>query len=98
MAMVPMDYWLLTVPFGLFLDIIGFVIIIRFGHNLFIRTFRDFNNDESNGDILAVMPENISDADLSRDKRRRMYARIGVALVIAGFASQIIGSVAAILL
>ena len=96
--MVPMDCWLLTVPVGLLLDIVGFLIIIRFGHSLFLRVASAAPESGTNENVLSLIPANVSDADLSRDQRRRIYARIGVALVITGFTSQIIGSVAAILL
>lgn len=73
---------------GLFLDLTGFVLVIRYGHALFIRMGSEppQKGEGRDGDLYLQT----KDPDYGR---RLGLARIGVALVIIGFLAQIAGAV-----
>ena len=81
-------------PLGLSLDIIGFILIIRYGHSLFIRSGSRPPDDSigKDGDLYLQH----GGPDRGQDRIRRCWARVGVATVITGFGLQIVGSAAAI--
>lgn len=82
-------------PIGLVLDIVGFLMIIRFGHALFIRSGgRPDHSKGKDGDLWFGDGSNKGESEES--KRRRFKANVGVGIVVFGFVLQIIGSLAAI--
>ena len=87
---------LYTIPLGLTLDIVGFLLIIRYGHSLFIRSGSGPPDDSigKDGDLFLQH----RGPDKGQDRLRRFWAYVGVATVIAGFGLQIVGSMAAICL
>ena len=85
---------LYTTPLGLALDIAGFLLIIRYGHSLFIRSG------------VGPPPSKGKDGDLylrregpveGHGDRRRLWAYVGVAIVCVGLVLQGVGPMAAIL-
>ena len=85
---------LYATPVGLMLDIVGFLLIIRYGHSFFIRVMsRDLPDRQDSNLYLRA-----DGADERIENRRRLYARIGVVAVAVGFGLQAIGSTLAILL
>ena len=91
-----LEVLLYAIPSGLTLDIFGFLLIIRYGHSLFIRSGSGPPDDSKgkDGDIYL----NYEGQNEGQDQRRRFRAHTGVALVTIGFGLQIVGSVAAICL
>ena len=89
-----MEILLYTTPSGLILDIVGFLLVIRYGHSLFIRsgTGPPVDNIGKDGD-LYLQRKGPSEG---RDNGRRLWAHVGVATVIIGFGLQIIGSLTVI--
>ena len=87
---------LYTIPTGLTLDIVGFLLIIRYGHSLFMRSGSGPADDSMGKDgDLYFRHEGPDDG---QDRRRRAWAYVGVTTVIIGFGLQIVGSMAAICL
>ena len=82
---------------GLGLDIFGFILVIRYGHSLFIRTAPTPPPpgwpEGKDGDIYIQYD---GPPDKGGDSRRRFRAKLGVALVVVGFTFQIVGAIAAI--
>jgi len=72
---------------GLFLDLIGFVLVILYGHALFIRMGSDPPQRGEGRDGDLYLQTNAPDYG-----KRLSLARIGVALVITGFLAQIAGA------
>ena len=73
---------------GLCLDLIGFALVIRYGHALFIRIGPDppGKSEAKDGDLYIG---GVNDPGYSR---RLGFAKVGVGLVIAGFLVQIAGA------
>ena len=89
------EQFLYATPFGLFLDIIGVVLVIRYGHALFIRTgATPPRPDEGKDGDLYIKHSGPDEGDHAR---RSFWAQVGVVLLVVGFVLQIIGSIAAIL-
>ena len=80
-------------PIGIALDIIGFGLVIRYGHSLFIHISSSKPPDETgkDGDLFMVVGNGEAD---TQAKKRRILARAGVVVVIIGFILQFIGSFA----
>ena len=93
-GMMDLAILLYTAPVGLMLDIVGFLLIIRYGHSLFLRVVPGDLPDRQDHN-LYLRADGI---DEQIESRRRLYARIGVVAVVVGFGLQIIGSTAAIIL
>lgn len=72
---------------GLCLDLIGFVLVIRYGHALFIRSGPDppQKGEGKDGDLYLQTND-------PAYGRRLCLAKTGVALVITGFLAQIAGA------
>ena len=82
-----------AVPVGLGLDVVGFILIIRNGHALFIHTGTGAPSPEigKDGDLYLQYTgrgENGND-------RQRFWAKAGVVMV-AGFGLQLVGAMAGI--
>ena len=91
--MTPLVY---LIPIGLVLDIVGFLLVVRYGHALFIHV-RSGPPEAATGRDGDLYIE-ISRADAEpEDQRRRRKAWMGVWVVVGGFAVQIVGSLASIL-
>ena len=73
---------------GLCLDLIGFALVIRYGHALFIRVGQDppSRGETKDGDLYIG---GVNDPGYSR---RLGFAKVGVGFVIAGFLVQIAGA------
>lgn len=93
-----MEILLYTTPLGLLLDIVGFLLVIRYGHSLFRWVGTDYPDDRT----ISAMPPGSEfivregPSDTGENRRMRLRAHIGVATVVAGFSLQIVGSTAAI--
>ncbi len=76
---------------GLILDIVGFILIIRYGHSLFLRVGAGAPraSEGRDGDFYFDVPG----ANDGGDGQRRRKARAGVATVMVGFGLQIVGSI-----
>ena len=81
-------------PIGLMLDIVGFLLIIRYGHSLFLRVVSGNLPNRRDSNLYL----RVDGVDERTESRRRLYARIGVATVVVGFGLQAVGSTLAILL
>ena len=89
-----MGILLYATPVGLILDIAGFLLIIRYGHSLFLRIVSGNLPDRQDYNLYL----RADGVDERIESRRRLYARIGVVAVAVGFGLQAIGSTLAILL
>ena len=92
------EYLLWLIPIGLLLDIAGFLMVIHYGHALFMRTGvgEPDSTIGKDGDHYNKLASG-DPAEIARwDYRRRLKAHIGVWLVVLGFALQIAGSVVSI--
>ena len=89
-----MGILLYATPVGLMLDIVGFLLIVRYGHSLFLRLVSGNLPDRQDYNLYLQA----GGVDEQIESRRRLYARIGVAAVAVGFGLQAIGSTLAILL
>ena len=89
-----MEILLYTAPLGLMLDIAGFLLIIRYGHSLFLRVVSG-NLPDRKDNNLYLRGDGV---DERFESRLRLYARIGVVAVAVGFGLQVVGSTAAIYL
>ena len=89
-AMTALGY---LVPIGLMLDIVGFLLVVRYGHALFLHAGSGppDNAKGKDGDWYAEMLGEDIDAADTRLKRK---AKAGVCLVVIGFVLQIVGSLA----
>lgn len=86
---IPLEY---LQPVGLFLDIIGFSLIFVFGHAVFIRLTLGEPKDNEGMDGHIAVPTDSPEA-VSRNRRFRSWAYLGVGLVIIGFIVQLAASV-----
>ena len=86
-----MESLIYLTPLGLALDIIGFLIVIEFGHNIFMR-FDKEPPDPGDGRDGQIHWQ--SEGGTNIELRRRAY--VGVCIVVVGFVFQIVGSVAVI--
>ncbi len=92
-----MDILQYATPIGLGLDIVGFLMVIRYGHALFIRSGgRPDHSKGKDGDLWLGDGSNKGESEDSQ--RRRFRAKAGVGIVVFGFVMQIIGSLASICL
>ena len=83
-------------PLGLLLDIIGFWLVIKYGHALFIRTGTNATPpSEMDDGALYITTEGGADVDIAYYRRKRR-ADVGVALVIIGFTAQFIAAAASL--
>ncbi len=78
---------------GLGLDIVGFLLVIKYGHSLFLWAGAKLPTKQKD-DVLYFYGGELERKDVFG--RRRLWAKLGVALVAIGFSSQIVGAVAAI--
>lgn len=76
---------------GLVLDVFGFLLIVRYGHSLFLRVGAGAprENEGKDGDFFLE----IAGADDRGDRQRRRKAHVGVATVVVGFSLQIVGTI-----
>ena len=82
-----------AVVLGLGLDIVGFLLVIRYGHSLFLLAGTGPPPpDMADGAIYMQY----KGTEKHRDARRRFLAKLGVIVVATGFGFQILGAVAAI--
>ena len=88
-----MEILLYTTPLGLLLDIVGFILIIRFGHSLFLRAVSGSSPNRRDYIIYLEVPGN----DDRKEGHRRLCAYAGVVAIITGFGLQAIGAMAALL-
>ena len=88
--------FLCLIPTGLLLDIVGFLMVVKYGHNLLIRV-GGLPDDSigKDGDEWKVIDRSYK-GESEESKRLRLKARVGVGIVVVGFGLQLIGSVAAI--
>ena len=95
-----MEIVLYAAPLGLMLDIVGFLLVIRYGHSLFIRTGvgPPSESDLKDWDMYLQYKGPDTEHGRSQGSRHRFRAHLGVATVITGFGLQIVGSTAAIYL
>ena len=90
-------------PTGLFLDIVGFILVYKYRDGFApIISNRDLlNNEGKDGDYGITLPDR-SDEEIriiqEEDRRKRRRVLTGLGLILFGFALQIIGSIASILL
>ncbi len=88
--------WLVyATPFGLALDIVGFWLIIQYGHSFFIKVSASAPDPEKgkDGDIWVQHGgDEATDTSYMRILRR---AQSGVALIFSGFLLQIFGTIIA---
>lgn len=94
MLQLCLEFLLYAAPVGLALDVVGFVLIIRHGHALFIHTGTASPSPEmgKDGDLYfqyAGQQREVND-------RQRSWAMEGVVMVVSGFVLQLIGSMAGI--
>lgn len=84
-----MDILRFGTPAGLGLDVFGFLLVIWFGHSLFIRSVKG-SPEGTNGkeDVLYISH---GDVDEVRERRRRCLAYTGVVVIVLGFILQGIG-------
>ena len=89
------EYLVYAIPVGLLLDILGFILVVRYGHALFIHLGIGSPPSDrvKDGDIYIQLRGQGEDAD---NNRRRQKANAGVVLVVLGFSLQLLGSIAAI--
>ena len=83
-----------AVPAGLGLDVVGFVLVIRNGHALFIYAGTGPPSPEMGKDGDMYLQHSGQEGE--GDNRQRSWAMAGVVLVIAGFGLQMVGSMAGI--
>ena len=89
-----MSILVVATPIGLALDIVGFVLLIRYGHALFITVSGGPPSGSKGSDnVLHIQTSESSGRENSRERFR---ARIGVVMVIFGFGLQLLGSIAVI--
>ena len=71
----------------------GFALVIRYGHSLFIHFSSSKPTDGigKDGDIFMVTENGDSD---KQDRNFRLFARAGVTLVVVGFMLQFLDSFA----
>ena len=93
-GMIDVGILLYATPVGLMLDIVGFLLIIRYGHSLFLRVVSGNLPDRQDSNLYL----RVDGIDERIESRRRLYSRIGVVAVAVGFGLQVIGSTAAIYL
>ena len=86
---IPLEY---LQPVGLLLDVIGFSLIFVFGHAVFIRLTLGEPRDSEGMDGHIAISTN-SPAAVSRNRKFRSYAYLGVGLVMIGFIAQLAASV-----
>ena len=79
-------------PLGLVLDIVGFILIIRYGHSLFLRVVSGDLPDRQDNNLYLQA----NGIDERIENRRRLYAYIGVAAIVLGFGLQAVGSTLAL--
>lgn len=93
-----MTHLVWAVPTGLMLDVVGFALVIWYGHSLFLHIGPGPPDKETgkDGDLYLGL-SSASEEDLAGDRRRLKLAYLGVATVLIGFVLQIIGSTVAIL-
>lgn len=85
--------WNYLVAVGLFLDIIGFLVLLKYGINLSLWAG---SIDDLTG--IPGTPEEREEERLENKVilRRRRYARTGMCVVVLGFAIQLTGVIGAI--
>ena len=96
--MTAIELLLFATPLGLLIDIVGVILIVMYGHVLFIRSGTGPPNDSvgKDGD-LYIQHSRPPNEDAKRASRRReCLAYTGVGLVVFGFGLQIVGAIAAI--
>lgn len=86
-------------PLGLLIDIGGFLLVVRYGHALFIRSGPSVpsgpDTEGKEGDLFLLSR---GAGVESGERHRRRWAHVGVYTVVAGFGLQIVGAIAAICL
>ena len=85
-----LDFLRLAIPLGLAMDLFGVLLVIRYGHSLFIRIGETTPEpgQGKDGDLFFT----VRGGDSGQNKRHRRLANAGVMVVVAGFAMQLVGS------
>ncbi len=89
---MPWEILVWATVLGLGLDIAGFLLVIKYGHSLFLWAGAKLPPKQKDGVLY------FHGGELNKDVfgRRRFWAQLGVAIVVIGFAFQIVGAAAAI--
>ena len=93
-----MAYLLYLTPIGLALDIVGFVLVVAYGHNLFMRVVAKPPRQDDKGFSRRRIYLESAGSDLADARRPVQKAYCGVAIVVLGFVLQIAGATVGILL
>ena len=94
-----MQHLVVLVPVGLGLDIVGFILVVRYAHSLFIHITSDAIPDANlgrDGDVVFSGVAGGASVDRA-DVHRKYKAWAGVALVVVGFGLQMAGAIFGIL-
>ena len=93
-----LQFLLYATPLGLGLDIAGFVLVILYGHSLFLRSGvgPPKGNPGKDGDMYVAFGSGNSEQIERSGRSRRFKAYVGAGLVILGFVLQIVGFLASI--
>ena len=91
-----MELLLYLTPIGLILDIVGFLMVVLYGHRLFKRSGGLPDNSKGKDGDEWIVEDRSYKGESSESKRLRFKAYLGVGIVVFGFSLQIIGSLAAI--
>lgn len=97
--MTAIELLLFATPLGLLVDIGGVILIVMYGHALFIRSGTGPPDDSSvgrDGDLYFQHSGPPNEGVEKASKRRERLAYMGVGLLMFGFGPQIVGSIAAI--
>ena len=92
-----LDYLVFLQPIGLFLDIVGFWLVIEYGHVLFLRAGAAPVPDKLDEGTFYFQYQNGGADSDSSDYKRRRRAKAGVYLVLTGFGAQFISAVASLI-
>ena len=92
-----MDYLEYLQPLGLIIDIIGFILLIRYGHALFIRTGTSPMPPKDWWVGSYYFQRENGEGPSSNDGQFRI-AKWGATLVITGFAVQFIGVISSLII
>ena len=90
-------------PMGLFLDIVGFVLVYKYRVAFSpIISNRDLRNNEGKDGDYGIISPDLSDEEIriiqEEYRRKRRLVLTGLAIILFGFILQIIGSIASSLL
>ena len=92
-----MAYLAYATQAGLLMDILGFLLVVLYGHALFIRSGSAPPQDSvgRDGDLYIQHENGDTEAGAQQHRARYRKAWAGVWLVVVGFGLQILGTTAA---